>query len=81
MRKRRLLLRCPTSLVAVTLLHCHGTDGLDLDAQGVRFLRYDGYLDHFPFTSAASGVRHAGEPGARRAQVLQGTAMRQPSFK
>ncbi|TVU15689.1 hypothetical protein EJB05_39222, partial [Eragrostis curvula] len=56
MRKRRILLRCPTSLAAVTLLHCHGTDGLDLDAPGVRFLRYDGYLEHFPFTSAASRV-------------------------
>ncbi|TVU15690.1 hypothetical protein EJB05_39225, partial [Eragrostis curvula] len=54
MRKRRLLLRCPRSLAAVTLLHCHGTDGLDLDALGVRFLRYEGYLEHFPFTSAAT---------------------------
>ncbi|TVU15669.1 hypothetical protein EJB05_39202, partial [Eragrostis curvula] len=54
MRKRRFLLRCPASLAAVTLLHYHGTDGLDLDAPGDRFLRYKGYLEHFPFTSAAT---------------------------
>ncbi|CAN6242323.1 unnamed protein product [Urochloa humidicola] len=50
MSKRRVL-RCPATTAAVTLLHCHMTDGLDLDAPGVRSLRYKGYLQHFPFSS------------------------------
>ncbi|CAN6247952.1 unnamed protein product [Urochloa humidicola] len=51
MSKRRVLLRCPATTAAVTLLHCHSTDGLDLDAPGVRSLRYKGFLEHFPFSS------------------------------
>ncbi|TVU14106.1 hypothetical protein EJB05_37552, partial [Eragrostis curvula] len=54
MSKRRVLLRCPRSVAAVTLLHCHDTDGIYLDAPGVRFLRYKGFLEHFPFTSSAT---------------------------
>ncbi|TVU14084.1 hypothetical protein EJB05_37530, partial [Eragrostis curvula] len=54
MSKRHVLLRCPRSMVAVTLLHCHDTDGIYLDAPGVRFLRYKGFLEHLPFTPAAT---------------------------
>ncbi|CAN6275347.1 unnamed protein product [Urochloa humidicola] len=64
MSKRRVLLRCPAATVAVTLLHCHRTDGLDLDASGVRSLRYKGFLEHFPFSSKTpsgppTNLRHA----------------------
>ncbi|CAL5035305.1 unnamed protein product [Urochloa decumbens] len=51
MSKRRVLLRCPAATVAMTLSHCHRTDGLDLDAPGVCSLRYKGFLQHFPFSS------------------------------
>jgi hypothetical protein len=53
--RRRILLRCPNATVSVTLMHCHcsWTDGVDLDAPGVRTLRYTGFLEHFPFSSAA----------------------------
>ncbi|TVU14067.1 hypothetical protein EJB05_37513, partial [Eragrostis curvula] len=39
MSKRHVLHRCPRSMVAMTLLHCHDTDDIFLDAPGVRFLR------------------------------------------
>ncbi|GJN12994.1 hypothetical protein PR202_ga31326 [Eleusine coracana subsp. coracana] len=54
MSKRRALLRCPKTLVHVTLIHCHDTDGLYLEAPNVHFLRYEGYLQHFPFNSTMS---------------------------
>lgn len=54
MSKIQVLLRCPKSLVHVTLMHCHMTDGLYLDAANVRFLRYKGFLQHFPFNSKTS---------------------------
>ncbi|TVU14086.1 hypothetical protein EJB05_37532, partial [Eragrostis curvula] len=41
-------------MAALTLLHCHDTDSIFLDAPGVRFLRYKGFLEHFPFSSAAT---------------------------
>lgn len=52
--RRRILLRCPNATVSVTLMHCHcsWTDGVDLDAPGIRTLRYTGFLEHFPFSSA-----------------------------
>ncbi|KAJ1255674.1 hypothetical protein BS78_K172800 [Paspalum vaginatum] len=53
MAKRRVLLRCPDATVSVTLMHCHRTDGVFLDAPGVRSLRYHGFLDYFPFMSTA----------------------------
>ncbi|KAL6660447.1 hypothetical protein ACP70R_001993 [Stipagrostis hirtigluma subsp. patula] len=64
MSKLRVRLRCRAAMVAVALIHCHDTDGLDLDAPNVQYLRYKGFLQHFPFTSATqSGVpanlRHA----------------------
>ncbi|TVU15672.1 hypothetical protein EJB05_39205, partial [Eragrostis curvula] len=78
MRKRRFLLRCPRSVSAVTLLRCHDTDGLDLDARGVRFLRYEGYLDHFPFTSA-SGMPANLEHAELRFCAADGTCRNPPS--
>ncbi|RLM73503.1 hypothetical protein C2845_PM15G04200 [Panicum miliaceum] len=51
--KRRVLLRCPAATAAVTVIHCHWTDGLDIDAPGARSLRYTGFLEHFPFGPAA----------------------------
>ncbi|OEL28336.1 hypothetical protein BAE44_0010644 [Dichanthelium oligosanthes] len=51
MSKRRVLLRCPIATVSVTLMHCHVTDGLDLDAPSLRSLRYKGFLEHFPLSS------------------------------
>ncbi|KAJ1275016.1 hypothetical protein BS78_05G104700 [Paspalum vaginatum] len=53
MAKRRVLLRCPDATVSVTLMHCHRTDGVFLDAPGVLSLRYHGFLDYFPFMSTA----------------------------
>ncbi|RLM66446.1 hypothetical protein C2845_PM16G04410 [Panicum miliaceum] len=50
--KRRVLLRCPAATAAVTVIDCHWTDGLDIDAPGARFLRYTGFLEHFPFGPA-----------------------------
>ena len=32
--------------------HCSWTDGVDLDAPGARTLRYAGFLEDFPFSSA-----------------------------
>ncbi|OEL14488.1 hypothetical protein BAE44_0024492 [Dichanthelium oligosanthes] len=52
MSKRRLLLCCPHATVSVTVMHCHRTGGLDIDAPSVRSLRYTGLLEHFPFSSA-----------------------------
>ncbi|TVU13345.1 hypothetical protein EJB05_40397, partial [Eragrostis curvula] len=49
--KLRVLLHCPETLTYVTLMHCHSTDGLFLDAPNVRSLRYKGYLQHFPFNA------------------------------
>ncbi|OEL32426.1 hypothetical protein BAE44_0006555 [Dichanthelium oligosanthes] len=50
--KRRVLLRCPDATVSVTVMHCHRTAGLDVDAPSARSLRYTGFLEHFPFSSA-----------------------------
>ncbi|TVU14105.1 hypothetical protein EJB05_37551, partial [Eragrostis curvula] len=77
--KRRVLLRCPRSVASLALLHCHGTDGLYLDAPGVLFLRYKGFLEHFPFNSATTPP--SGESGARGAQLLHDTVVGLPSFK
>ncbi|CAN6167294.1 unnamed protein product [Urochloa humidicola] len=47
--KRRLHLRCPPATASVTVVHCHWSDGLYVDAPGAGALRYTGYLEHFPF--------------------------------
>lgn len=58
MSERQVLLRCPKSLVCVTLMHCHMTDGLYLDAPNVHSLRFKGYIEHFPFNSTTSLPRN-----------------------
>ncbi|TVU13358.1 hypothetical protein EJB05_40410, partial [Eragrostis curvula] len=54
------LLRCPEALVSVEMTHCHTTEGIYLDAPNVRFLRYKGYLEHFPFRSKKTSGRPIG---------------------
>ncbi|KAF8668774.1 hypothetical protein HU200_051964 [Digitaria exilis] len=55
-RQRRVLLRCPDATASVTVIHCNRTAALDVDAPSTRSLRFSGFLEHFPFGSAAAPV-------------------------